>query len=173
MPVSSYIVIVMGLPGSGKTFFARQLSAQLSAIHLSSDQIRQEMGLLDKYTLKAKLVVYRELLSQATYWIQHQRPVVLDATFHREMFRELVEQLAHNQNRALFFLKIVANESTIKERVEKQRSDSQADYTVYQQLKKEMEPMKHSYLELESSEQNLKLMIRQAKDYIEHGLSSV
>jgi len=108
-----YLVVVMGLPGSGKSFFVHQLAAHLSAVHLSSDQIRHDHNLLGKYTLQDKLLVYWQMLSEANYWVLRQRPVVLDATFHRPVFINLAEEFACGHKLALFYLSIVADEGTI------------------------------------------------------------
>ncbi len=37
------LIMMYGFPGSGKTYFARQLSGSLKAVHVSSDRIRGEL----------------------------------------------------------------------------------------------------------------------------------
>jgi len=37
------LIMMYGFPGSGKTYFARQLSGSLKAVHISSDRIRGEL----------------------------------------------------------------------------------------------------------------------------------
>ncbi|MGD1891622.1 MAG: AAA family ATPase [Cyclobacteriaceae bacterium] len=173
MHQSPYLVAVMGLPGTGKTFFAQRLASHLSAVHLSSDQVRHKQDLLGKYTTQDKLKVYRQLLTETNYWLQRKRPVVVDATFHRQVFRNLLEEVAHSQKVVLFYLRIVADENTIRERVDRKRPDSQADFSVYQQLKLELEPLAQPFLELNSSRKSLETMIDQATEYIHRGLSTV
>jgi len=48
------IIIVCGLPGSGKSFFAHRLAAKLDALHISSDKTRKEMKTLGHYTFTDK-----------------------------------------------------------------------------------------------------------------------
>lgn len=38
------VILVMGLPGSGKTTLAKKLAASLNAIHLNADTIRQSVS---------------------------------------------------------------------------------------------------------------------------------
>lgn len=55
------LVLVVGLPGTGKSTFSRALAAELGARHLNSDVIRVETGLRGKYTPEDKAKVYEEL----------------------------------------------------------------------------------------------------------------
>jgi predicted kinase len=43
LPLKPLFVLLYGFPGSGKTFFARQLCEQLAATHVQSDRIRAEL----------------------------------------------------------------------------------------------------------------------------------
>ncbi|MBP9761852.1 AAA family ATPase [Candidatus Saccharibacteria bacterium] len=42
-PTKPLLVLLYGMPGSGKTFFARQLCDQISAAHVQGDRIRDEI----------------------------------------------------------------------------------------------------------------------------------
>ncbi len=43
MPTKPLLILLYGFPGSGKTFFARQLCEQLAAVHVHDDRIRGEL----------------------------------------------------------------------------------------------------------------------------------
>jgi predicted kinase len=43
LPTKPLLVLLYGFPGSGKTFFARQLCEQLVAVHVHGDRIRGEL----------------------------------------------------------------------------------------------------------------------------------
>jgi adenylylsulfate kinase len=42
--IYSMIIQVIGLPGSGKTTFAKELADRINAIHLNADDIRAELN---------------------------------------------------------------------------------------------------------------------------------
>ena len=43
VPTRPLLILLYGFPGSGKTFFARQLCEQLAAVHVHDDRIRGEL----------------------------------------------------------------------------------------------------------------------------------
>ena len=58
------LILISGLPGSGKTTLASAFSAKTGAHHLNSDLLRQELGLMGHYDPKDKEKVYASLLDQ-------------------------------------------------------------------------------------------------------------
>ena len=53
------LLLVSGLPGTGKTFFAEHLSRQLNAEHLNTDKIRKQEIENRSYSEEKKQLVYR------------------------------------------------------------------------------------------------------------------
>lgn len=162
----TYLIVVMGLPGSGKTFFARKLAVVLSAVHISSDRVRKQAESISKYTLPEKITIYKEMLVEASNLLDQDQSVLLDATFHKEVFREMVFDFAQARRQVIHLIEIVADEVTIEERVGRHRKDSEADYAVYQQLRTEAEPITRSHLKLDSSQLSIEEMLRVAKEYL-------
>jgi predicted kinase len=64
------IIIVMGLPGSGKSYFAQRLAITINADYISSDRVRKTMMSSRTYSTKEKLLVYDEMLSQMQLAVQ-------------------------------------------------------------------------------------------------------
>ncbi len=166
MENSSVIMIVMGLPGSGKTYFAQHLARTLSAEHISSDQTRNEHRRRGQYGLSDKLAVYHAMVEQADEALATGQSVVLDATFHLEIFRRLVEDWASEKDYSIRYIEIIADEATTRKRTRRSRSDSEADYRVYQQLKREAEPLEQAHLRLDSSDEDIDTMLQRALDYL-------
>lgn len=160
------IVIVAGLPGSGKSFFAEHLAEELDAPYINSDRVRLTLPGAGKYSYAQKLTVYKAMLAQAAQILEENKSVVVDATFYHRTMREMFIRLAQGYNVLIRFIEIVANESVIRERLSKPRRYSAANYTVYEQVRDEFEPIVIPHLTLESTDDNLESMLRIAKEYI-------
>ena len=75
------LVMVMGLPGVGKSYFARALAKEIAGPHLNSDIIRKKLFKNPIYTHEEKARVYEELFNQVCDLLGQGLPVVVDATF--------------------------------------------------------------------------------------------
>lgn len=160
------LIMVTGLPGSGKSYFARRLASEIDALYLSTDEIRRQVGLRGKYQVGDKLRVYEELLNRTISGIHHQQSVILDATFYLESVREQVYTLAEKLSCKLIIIHVFADEKLIIERLSKERKDSEADFQVYLKIKNEYEPLHKEYLELESTNDNISTMLEKSLTYI-------
>ncbi len=160
------VVLVMGLPGSGKTYFASLLAKKMEAMHYNSDHIRKEVGKWDKYDDMSKLNTYDAMLSKMHEAVQAGKDVVLDATFYKQYLRDKFYNTAEQLNTPLLMIEVRAAEDTIRQRVSKPRADSQADYEVYEKIKAEFEPDEKDHLVLYSDEESTETMISKALNYI-------
>lgn len=161
------VVIVSGLPGSGKSFFAARLAEKMGATYLSSDKIRKEMLSHRTYSRREKLAVYEEMLLRMKAAGSLNKNVVLDATFYNETLRRKFMN-AIPANNSFHFIEVRADELLVRKRLEKPRTDSEADFTVYELIRKEWEPVHEPHLTLESTDGNIEGMIRDALLYIHH-----
>lgn len=160
------IIIVFGLPGSGKSYFASRLAVKLKALYLNTDEVRLKMFSERKYTEEEKMAVYDSMLETMTVAIQKKSPVVLDGTFYKETIRNKFEIAAEKLNEKIIYIEVNAEENTIKERLEKTRQYSEADFDVYLKLKASAEPLMKDHLVLYSSDNNIDSMISDALHYI-------
>jgi predicted kinase len=161
------IVMLMGLPGTGKSTFAKALAHSLGAKHINSDQIRSELGRRGNYKLKSKWLVYQEMALQMLRHMQFGRSVVLDATFSQADWREYFVMLADPQ--PIYLIELTAPESVIENRLQQKRPFTDANYPVYELIKKEYEPEATEHLRLDSSQMQLGKMINQALQYLKVG----
>ena len=74
------LVVVFGLPGSGKSTFAQELSCATDARVINSDMVRDDVLLRGNYAEKAKENVYAEMLKMAVINIKNGDSVILDGT---------------------------------------------------------------------------------------------
>ncbi|MGZ8541639.1 MAG: AAA family ATPase [Chitinophagaceae bacterium] len=159
------IIIVMGLPGSGKSFFATRLATAINADYISSDRQRKKMIANRTYSAKEKELVYNEMLMQMRQAIKQNRNLVLDATFHKNETRNKFKEEAGNTDE-IIFIEIVANETLVKERLRATREDSEADFAVHQMIQQEWQPMKQLHLTLQSTNDNIEDMLEKTIEYL-------
>lgn len=94
----SWAIWITGPPGSGKTTIARGVAKALASRGiavklLEMDQLRQILTPQPTYRAEERELVYRALILMAKLLTEAKVPVVIDATGHRRMWRELARSL--------------------------------------------------------------------------------
>ena len=162
------IIIVMGLPGTGKTYFAEHLAAHTQARHISSDKTRSQLQKRGAYTPEDKNQVYQEMLMQAEQALRSGKDVIMDATYSKKDHRDAIRALGHRLHIPVHFIQLTADENTIQERTSQEREDSEADFKVYQIIKQSFEPLEVPHLQLNSTQLTIAEMLSTAQDYLFH-----
>ncbi|MCK9519379.1 MAG: ATP-binding protein [Dehalococcoidia bacterium] len=130
------LVILSGLPGAGKTTFARNLAERLPHVHIESDAIRRAFAAQPAYTPPEHARVFRSAERQAATALRKGETVVVDATNLTAKDRRRFLQLAARTGVPLVAVRIVAPEETIRERLARPRDGwSQADLGVYEMMR--------------------------------------
>ncbi len=160
------LLLITGLPGSGKTNLANAFVAKSDVVHFNSDQLRHEMRLLGKYDAANKSKVYDTLMERARIALLAGKMVVVDSTFYTDTIRQPFRQLAIDCNVPLYWVEIRASEATIRERLQTPRPDSEADFAVYEKIRDEMEPLQEPHLVLWSDQLSVEKMIDLIREYL-------
>lgn len=142
------LLLLSGLPGSGKSAVARAFVARYGGTHISSDETRAALGLRGRYQPHDKEQVYTAMLRQAQTVLAHGGTAIVDSTFYRAAIREPFEDLAHACNTPVFRVEVRAQEATIRQRLQRPRPDSEADFAVYEKIRDQYEPWAQPHLEL-------------------------
>jgi len=159
------VVIVTGLPGTGKSFFASHLAKKMHAAYINSDQVRKTMMPPGHYSLQDKRSVYDQMLAQVVALINQNKDVVLDASFYKSILREQFKK-ALTPVALVKFIEITATEAIIKDRVRLPRKDSEADFEVYKKIRAAWEPFLEPHLLLRSTNDNLVELLDAAINYL-------
>lgn len=159
------IVVVFGLPGSGKSYFASRLAEEISANYINSDQLRMEMFKTRTYSASEKAAVYNAMLLKMTEAAKGKKDLILDATFHEDETRKQIIKEAEGKSK-IIFIEVWANENITRERLQRERPYSEADFNVYKYIQRNWEPMTKSHLVLESTDGNIEEMLEKALLYL-------
>ncbi len=163
--MTTRLVIVFGLPGSGKTTFARAFSGKTGLLHLNSDRLRRELGLMGRYRPEDKQRVYDALFERAEQALAAGQGVIVDGTFFTEALREPFRLLAERCAVPIRWVEVRASEATVRERMHTPRADSEADFEVYQKIKAAAEPLAEPHLMLWSDSAGPEEMVKSAVEF--------
>jgi len=151
------IVLGAGLPGVGRSTRLKILAKKIKAKVLDSDIIRKEIFKKLDYRQKAKLKVYQEMMKRAEKILKSGQSVILDATFSKKIYQQLAINLAKRLKVNYFLIEFYCSDKIAKQRLlkrAKEKSVSQADWQVYQKIKKEFEPIEKgkNYLKINTAQ---------------------
>ena len=156
------LIIMCGLPGSGKSTAARYIAKQLRGRLLVADVVRRQMFETRTYSEEERQVVYEELLRRAAPLLSEGVSVVLDATYLSASHREDAFKVGERFDAKCRVVHVTCTEEVAKERIQQrvaQGSDaSEADVAVYLKLKNALEPIRrpHSIIDNSSDYARLK-----------------
>lgn len=153
-----FLLMLSGLPGTGKSYLARRLSERLRAPVIESDMVRKTLFPQPSYSADESAVVHwvsrlliKKLLARGV-------PVILDATNLIESQRELIYRLAEQAEARLVIVQIVAPPEVVRERLERrlvQREPediSDATWGVYRRMAERQQPIRRPHLVVDTSE---------------------
>lgn len=145
------LVLMCGLPGTGKSSAARAIAGPLGAVVLRSDEIRKRLsgmapterwlGAIDGgiYTEEVTERTYRELLAMARGHLEAGRGVIVDATFRSAAQRAPFLALADAIGVPGVVAHLTCPEQVVEERLARRARDpgevSDADMRVYRRMR--------------------------------------
>ena len=94
MPI---LYILIGLPGSGKSYWAREYADRISAVVIASDEVRNEFQARGQNPQDGD-AVFAEVERRARAQLQADRSVILDATHSLRQYRSYATRLARTLN---------------------------------------------------------------------------
>jgi uncharacterized protein len=134
------LYVLCGLPGTGKSTYAKRLHEIFDIALFRSDAARQELpGYSARrgpvpfgtgiYRHEMRGWVYSWLLSMVQEELKKGRSAILDATFSRQKWREEAVRLAKDLDANILFFECVSSQETILERLGRRRGgeDGQSD----------------------------------------------
>ncbi|WP_254766855.1 AAA family ATPase [Salinilacihabitans rarus] len=134
------LVVVCGLPGTGKTTVARTVGERLGATLLRTDVVRKDLFPEPLYADAETRATYDAVFERASDALDRGRPVVLDGTFRRAPLRRRARALAAGADAAFDLVRVTCAEDVVRERIAAREGDeSDADFEVHRLLRAEFE----------------------------------
>ena len=138
----SALVLVGGLPGTGKSTLARGLASAAGFAVVRSDEIRKQLAGVPVaetgvgiYTPEWTEATYAECLRRTWAGLDDSRRVLVDATFAANAHRALFLETGRERRVPAVFLVCRADPALVRERLRNRRGDaSDADERVYDEL---------------------------------------
>lgn len=145
------LVVLSGLPGTGKTTFAARLAARLDAFVLESDAVRRELFPERRYTRRESSAVFATVRERAAAALAKGSDVVIDATNLREWERTGFRELAGRHGAEVLGVRLTAPAVVVRERLAGGRAGaSEADMGVYERMRGSEEPFATPCIQVDS-----------------------
>jgi uncharacterized protein len=150
------LIVMIGLPGVGKTYFALQLAEKIDAYLLRSDIIRKELMNVPLsrhhytgygsgiYTGKISARTYDEMYNRARTYLAQDRTCILDATFSLVKARKAAGKIAREFKVPFLMAHCFCPDKIVFKRMAKRAQGfdfSDANPEVYQRMKKNFDPV--------------------------------
>jgi predicted kinase len=149
------LIVVMGLPGVGKSHCARLLCDRLGAAHVASDELRSRLFIAASYGEEENRAVFAAATALVDGLLGEGHRVVVDATNLIARNRAGTVEAARRRGVPTIYVRIIASDEDARARLASRRADrapgdhSEADERIYERMRAQrFEPPAEGFLEL-------------------------
>jgi len=149
------LILVMGLPGVGKSHCARLLCDRLGAAHVASDELRSRLFIAASYADAENRAVFAAATSLVDGLLGEGHRVVVDATNLVARNRAGTVEAARRRGVPVTYVRITSSDDDARGRLASRRAarapgdHSEADEAIYDRMRAQrFEPPAEGFLEL-------------------------
>ena len=151
------LVVLSGLPGTGKTHFAGELTRRAAFVVLETDRLRKLLVPKPKYTPGEHRRVFRVCHHLIEEYLGQGCRVLFDATNLTEKFRNPLRLISQRLGTPMTLVWLTAPRETVRIRLEDRSAGgdpanhSDADWLIYCRMAPYEEPIQGKHLMVDSS----------------------
>ena len=149
------LIVVSGLPGTGKTYFCNRLAERLPSVVLESDVLRRTLFSPPVYSAKESSQLFRAIHRLIERLLVKGIPLILDATNLSERNREYLYSIADRLDVKLVLVRVEAPPEIVRQRLEARRekseNNSDADWAIYRRMKYSVQRIRRNHYAVDTS----------------------
>lgn len=155
--VNPVLVVISGLPGTGKSYFSRKLAERLPSVIVESDALRKMLFPSPSYSAQESNRLFQACHRLIEELLSSGISVILDATNLVEYHRERLYLIAERLRARLIIVQVEAPRELVRERLQSRLSgvdpenNSEADWHVYQRMQTRAQRIRRNYFALDTS----------------------
>jgi predicted kinase len=152
------LIVVSGLPGTGKSFFCRKLAERLSFLILASDTLRKILFPSPQYKESENKRLFSACHALIEELLGKGIPVIFDATNLLEHHREYLYRAAERSGAKLILVWVEAPTEVVRQRLLARENasvaqyDSEAGWEVYNKMKTRRQRISRNHLVVDTSQ---------------------
>ena len=166
------LLLMVGLPGSGKSSIVENLARSVPFVLISTDGIRTQLQGKPRYTAAEMAQIYQLAYRLIELRLRRGQRVVFDASNYLAARREHVLQLAARCGAPAAVCLVQASQDTIQQRLSRRMEGngrkgdlSDADWAVYKWMVEVQEPVVGAHMILDTTHTEPKPLARALYDY--------
>jgi predicted kinase len=149
------LIVVSGLPGTGKTYFCSKLAERLPFVILESDVLRKTLFQSPNYSARESSQLFRAIHLLIERLLKKGIPIIFDATNLSERNREYLYSIAERLDVKLVVVRVEAPPEVVRERLITRQLDSgnrsDADWAVYRKMKSSVQRIRRNHYAVDTS----------------------
>lgn len=163
------LIVISGLPGTGKTAVARELQRRTGAVVLESDALRRLLVERPSYSWQESRRLFRAIHAVAERLLSEGIPVILDATNLAEAHRLPLYNVAERCGARVLVVEVTAPAQVVRSRLVERAAGgiaSAADIAIYERMAAAREEIPERHFVIDTSkpyERLLRMIARETK----------